>query len=230
MATAPAPLVTSSRRKLHAQRLARWCANVVGAASAAVFAYSFLRYWVETHQFVGVLFFAQQAFVAVAYLVRRPPRVATRRLADWVLAFAGTFVGVLFRPAGEHPAWGIWAGTALQVVDVVCVMACVVSLGRLFGFAAADRGVVTRGAYAVVRHPDLRLVRPARNRLSAAEPVAAQRGHPRGQHALQCGPGSRRRTPVPPQRPVLRLPPRCSSTLTRQLFALTRPPAAAHLR
>jgi protein-S-isoprenylcysteine O-methyltransferase Ste14 len=79
--------------------------------------------------------------------------LVTRRPDDWLLAFAGTFAGVLFRPDGEHPPWGIWAGIVFQLVGVAIVATCILTLGRSFGFAAADRGVVTRGPYAVVRHP-----------------------------------------------------------------------------
>lgn len=32
-------------------------------------------------------------------------------------------------------------------------MAALLTLGRSFGFAAADRGLVTAGPYAVIRHP-----------------------------------------------------------------------------
>jgi protein-S-isoprenylcysteine O-methyltransferase Ste14 len=129
------------------------CANLVGAASAAVFSYSFLHFYIETHRLIGIIFFAQQTLVALAYLIRRRPRVVTRRPVDWILAFAGTFVGVLFRPEGAHPAWGVWAGTVLQLAGAALAVTCIVTLGRSFGFAAADRGVVTRGPYAVVRHP-----------------------------------------------------------------------------
>lgn len=135
------------------QRYLRMGINMVGAASAAVFAYSFLHFYLQSHRFVGIVFFAQQAVVAIAYLIRRPARSATRRLGDWLLAFAGTFVGVLLRPDGVHPTWGIWSGTAVQLLGATIAMTCIVNLGRSFGFAAADRGVVTRGAYAVVRHP-----------------------------------------------------------------------------
>jgi protein-S-isoprenylcysteine O-methyltransferase Ste14 len=136
-----------------AQRLVRVCANVVGAASAAYFSYSFLRFYVQSHRLIGIVFFAQQTLVAFAYLLRRPARVVSRRLDDWLLAFAGTFAGVLFRPDGDHPAWGFWSGTALQLVGVSIAVAGLLTLGRSFGFAAADRGVVTRGPYAIVRHP-----------------------------------------------------------------------------
>jgi protein-S-isoprenylcysteine O-methyltransferase Ste14 len=143
----------SAPRAPRLQRVVRVCAGLVGAGSAAVFAYSFLHFYLQTHRLIGIVFFAQQTLVAVAYLIRRPARLVTRRPDDWLLAFGGTFVGVLFRPEGEHPTWGIWAGTVFQLVGVAIAVTCILTLGRSFGFAAADRGVVTRGPYAVVRHP-----------------------------------------------------------------------------
>jgi protein-S-isoprenylcysteine O-methyltransferase Ste14 len=112
-----------------------------------------LHFYVQTHRLIGIVFFGQQTLVAVAYLIRRPARLVTRRLDDWLLAFGGTFAGVLFRPQGRHPGWGIQAGLALQVLGVAIVVASLLTLGRSFGFAAADRGLVIRGPYAVVRHP-----------------------------------------------------------------------------
>ncbi|MDX6310305.1 MAG: hypothetical protein QOI06_3351 [Nocardioidaceae bacterium] len=149
----PGPITTSLVRTPRWQRFLRVCANVVGAASAAVFVYSSLHFYLQSHRPIGIVFSVQQTLVAGAYLIRRPARRVTRRLDDWCLAFTGTFIGVLLRPDGEHPAWGIWAGTVLQLVGVAVVVACILTLGRSFGFAAADRGVVTRGAYTVVRHP-----------------------------------------------------------------------------
>ena len=146
-------LPNSDPQALVIRRLGRICASLVGAASAAVFSYSFLQFYVETHRPIGIIFFAQQTLVVLAYLIRRPARLVTRRPADWLLAFAGTFIGVLFRPEGEHPAWGLWAGGGLQVAGAAVAATCIITLGRSFGFAAADRGVVTRGPYTVVRHP-----------------------------------------------------------------------------
>jgi protein-S-isoprenylcysteine O-methyltransferase Ste14 len=140
-------------RTPRAQRVLRVCVNLVGAGSAAVFSYSFLQFYLQSHRLIGIVFFLQQTAVAFAYLARRPARLVTRRLDDWLLAFAGTFVGVLFRPDGHHPTWGIWTGVAVQLAGAALAVTCIVTLGRSFGFAAADRGVVTRGAYGVVRHP-----------------------------------------------------------------------------
>ena len=144
---------SGTSRRLSVQWILRVCINLVGAGGAAVFAYSFLHFFIESHRPIGIVFFTQQTLVAVAYLIRRPARSVTRRLDDWVLAFVGTFVGVLFRPAGAHPAWGVWTGNVLQLIGASLAITCLLTLGRSFGFAAADRDVVTRGPYAIVRHP-----------------------------------------------------------------------------
>jgi len=47
----------------------------------------------------------------------------------------------------------VTAGLALQLVGLVVAVTALVTLGRSFGFVAADRGLVTRGPYAFVRHP-----------------------------------------------------------------------------
>src|SRR6476646_11719427 len=104
----PGPIPTSVVRTPRWQRILRVCANVAGAASAAVFAYSSLHFYLLSHRPIGIVFSVQQTLVAVVYLTRRPARRVTRRLDDWCLAFTGTFIGVLLRPDGEHHAWGIW--------------------------------------------------------------------------------------------------------------------------
>jgi len=141
------------RRSERAARLGRISANLVGAAGAAFFAQATLRVYLQTHRFLGGAFFAEQMWVVVAYLVRRPARAVSRRPVDWLLAFGGTFGGVLFRPDGAHLAWGVTAGFVVQLLGLAICVASFLTLGRSFGFVAADRGLVRRGPYAVVRHP-----------------------------------------------------------------------------
>lgn len=140
---------TSSRRLL----VIRISANLVGAAGAALFARSGYEHYRSTHSLIGGAFFAEQLWIVLAYLVRRPASVVSQRRGDWLLAFGGTFGGVLLRPTGAHPHWGVVAGLDLQIVGLVICVASFLTLGRSFGFAAADRGLVRRGAYRVVRHP-----------------------------------------------------------------------------
>lgn len=131
----------------------RISANLFGAIGAAYFARAGLLHYIATRSLVGGVFFAEEMWIVVAYLVRRPAKVVTQRAGDWLLAFGGTFGGVLLRPTGIHPHWAISVGLYLQIVGLAVVVASFAALGRSFGFAAADRGLVERGPYTFVRHP-----------------------------------------------------------------------------
>jgi protein-S-isoprenylcysteine O-methyltransferase Ste14 len=143
----------TSYRSPFAGRAIRISLNLVGAAGAAFFAEATFRAYLLTHRPLGAVLFVEQMWVVVAYLIRRPARTVSRRWGDWALAFGGTFGGVLFRPVGVHPQWGITTGLVLQLVGLTMCVASFLALGRSFGFVAADRGLVRRGPYAVVRHP-----------------------------------------------------------------------------
>ncbi len=156
----PKPPASTLRRWLEpeglsprAERLIRISANLIGAGGAVLFAWATLQAYLQTHRLIGVVFFAEQMWVVVAYLVRRPALTVSRRLRDWLLAFGGTFAGVLLRPVGAHPQWGINAGLVFQLLGLAIGIMSFLALGRSFGFVAADRGLVRRGPYAVVRHP-----------------------------------------------------------------------------
>jgi protein-S-isoprenylcysteine O-methyltransferase Ste14 len=131
----------------------RITANVIGAGGAALFARAGLLHYLSTRSLIGAAFFAEQMWIVVAYLVRRPARVLSQRPRDWLLAFGGTFGGVMLRPTGAHPHWGVVAGFDVQIIGLAICVTSFIVLGRSFGFAAADRGLVQRGPYAIVRHP-----------------------------------------------------------------------------
>jgi protein-S-isoprenylcysteine O-methyltransferase Ste14 len=134
-------------------RLTRPLVNLAGAAGAAYFARASFLFYLHTHRLIGAAFLVEQAWFVVAFLIRRPARATARRLGPWLLAAAGTFGGLLFRPTGAHPGWGVAAGLVLQLAGLALAVTALVVLGRSFGFVAADRGLVTCGPYAVVRHP-----------------------------------------------------------------------------
>jgi protein-S-isoprenylcysteine O-methyltransferase Ste14 len=151
----PPPRRTFLRAPLPAglDRLVRIGINLVGAAGAALFARASVLFYLHTQSLIGGLFVVEQAWFVVAFLIRRPERAVSRRMTSWLVAFGGTFAGVLYRPAGIHPPWGVAAGFGLQLAGLVVCVVSLLALGRSFGFVAADRGLKTQGPYAVVRHP-----------------------------------------------------------------------------
>jgi protein-S-isoprenylcysteine O-methyltransferase Ste14 len=117
------------------------------------FAQASLQFYLQTHRLIGAAFFVEQAWFVTAFMIRRPPRSVAASSGPWLLAACGTFGGLLLRPSGAHPPWGVVAGLASQLAGLALAVTALFFLGRSFGLVAADRGLVTRGPYAVVRHP-----------------------------------------------------------------------------
>ncbi len=143
----------SASGRPRALRLVRVAVNVAGALIAALFARRYLLYYLQSHRLIGVAFFVQQMWIMFAFLVRRSPRAVSRRVGDWLLAYGGTFGGVLLLPSGIHSHWCLDAGLGVQLVGLAISVASLLALGRSFGSVAADRGIVLRGPYSLVRHP-----------------------------------------------------------------------------
>ena len=60
---------------------------------------------------------------------------------------------VLLRPDGLHPAWGLTCGLVLQFCGVRSASCPSSPSGGRSASPAADRGLVGRGPYRIVRHP-----------------------------------------------------------------------------
>lgn len=135
------------------RRLATILVNLAGAADAALFVRSSLLWYLHTGSLIGIGFLAEQVWFVGVFLVRRPPRQVSRHAVPWLLAYGGTFGGLLLRPSAVHPQFGIPAGLVLQAAGLAIGVGSLLALGRSFGLVAADRGLVTRGPYAIVRHP-----------------------------------------------------------------------------
>jgi protein-S-isoprenylcysteine O-methyltransferase Ste14 len=86
-------------------------------------------------------------------LVRVPPRTVD---VSWraLLAYAGmTVPPVLMRPGVASAGIPAAAGIGLEFIGVVLSQVARLYMGRRFGVFPADRGVVSRGPFAIVRHP-----------------------------------------------------------------------------
>lgn len=93
---------------------------------------------------------AYYLLIALLFLRRRPTQQAS---SPWLflVALAATVLPLLaLRPA---PGGHTLAGLALQLSGWGGAVVSLLNLGRSFGMAPANRGVVMRGAYGFVRHP-----------------------------------------------------------------------------
>lgn len=133
--------------------LALVAGNAAGAALAVYVLLPNLRFFLQTGKAIGLVFVIQQVWVAVVFLARRPPRSVSRRPLDWIAAYAGWFTSFLVRPDGHHLGWGVTIGLWVQLAGLALWVWAFLKLARSYGIVPADRGLVTTGPYALVRHP-----------------------------------------------------------------------------
>ena len=91
----------------------------------------------------------QETLLAIMFLCRRNSRATSPKVEDWLVAIIGTFAALLIRPTGQPHMMG----AALQLTGLSIAICALLSLRRSIGIVAADRGIVTTGAYRIVRHP-----------------------------------------------------------------------------
>ena len=90
---------------------------------------------------------AQSALVAWLIMTRSPQAVEASYLQK-IVAWASVFFPLLLRIHNE-----IWFGQVITGCGLVLVLWSEMTLGRSFGIAPADRGIVQNGPYRFIRHP-----------------------------------------------------------------------------
>ncbi|HXG05191.1 MAG TPA: methyltransferase [Candidatus Binatia bacterium] len=123
--------------------------DLVVAGAWASYAWIFLAKTLRDGNLVHLGQAGAMTVFAVLFLLRRPAR---RKGARWetVLAVVAVLMPILLRPA---PGPFARLGEAVQICGLIGMVGALLSLGRSFGVAPADRGLRTTGLYAWVRHP-----------------------------------------------------------------------------
>jgi protein-S-isoprenylcysteine O-methyltransferase Ste14 len=84
------------------------------------------------------------------FIIRRPAQTHGPRYTFWLAVFGTFFPVAALQPSGV--GWPL-PGEAVQFIGLSIILVAIWTLNRSFGLAPAHRGLVTRGAYGLVRHP-----------------------------------------------------------------------------
>jgi hypothetical protein len=110
--------------------------------------------FVRTGHVTGLLLLASELLVVVLTIVRRRTALVDRSAAGVITTAVSLAGPPLLRAFGESNLLVPDEVTALaSAVGLGVVIFGKLALGRSFGIAPANRGVVIRGPYVVVRHP-----------------------------------------------------------------------------
>jgi len=100
---------------------------------------------------MAVLLAMQAALVAFRLVDRRLP--ITEASLGWrIFAWAAAILPLAFIPDGQELI-PVWLGQIFAAAGLIISLWVIVSLGDAFGIAPADRGLVSRGPYKILRHP-----------------------------------------------------------------------------
>jgi hypothetical protein len=112
-----------------------------------------LQDFLRTGRVTGLLLLVSEALVIVLTVIRRPAHIVDRSVRAAMVTAVSVVGPPLLLPSdagGLVPDVVTAAASALGLAFVVLGK---LTLGRSFGLVPANRGVVIRGPYALVRHP-----------------------------------------------------------------------------
>lgn len=106
-----------------------------------------------TGHITGVLLMVSEALVVVLTVFRRPAGLVDRTARARLLTALSMFGPPLVRPASLTAVAPETITALITGVGLLVVVSGKLSLGRSFGLAPANRGIVCSGIYQFVRHP-----------------------------------------------------------------------------
>jgi len=118
-----------------------------------VLAWRLLGDFLETNRATDLLLLVGESLVVVLTCLRRPASVVDRRPVVRLVTAVSMTLPLLSQPAHVAPIIPEAAAATLLGFGLLIVVAGKMSLGYSFGLLPANRGVMERGLYRVVRHP-----------------------------------------------------------------------------
>jgi protein-S-isoprenylcysteine O-methyltransferase Ste14 len=109
--------------------------------------------FLRTGRLTGLLFLASEALVVVLTIVRRRAQVVDRSISSVFLTMFSLVGPPLMRAGVGEALVPDMVTVIVSTIGVAIVIAGKLTIGRSFGIAPANRGIVARGPYNVVRHP-----------------------------------------------------------------------------
>lgn len=141
-----------AQRHAFRERASDFAGRAAISAWFVVFAVQIGAEFVRTGHLTGLLLLVSELLVVVLTVMRRPAVRVDRAWRTRIVALASMLGIPLLRPIGVGIVPDA-ATAAVSAAGLLLIIAGKVALGRSFGLMPANRGIVCRGIYRVMRHP-----------------------------------------------------------------------------
>jgi protein-S-isoprenylcysteine O-methyltransferase Ste14 len=115
--------------------------------------FNLLGDFIHTGRVTGLLLLVGESLVVILTVVRRRAQLVDRSAVAAVMTTISLAGPPLLRAADLSPLAPDMLTAMISALGLVIVVAGKIALGRSFGVVPANRGVVVRGPYMLVRHP-----------------------------------------------------------------------------
>jgi protein-S-isoprenylcysteine O-methyltransferase Ste14 len=147
------PLDRESRAWVSAPAIAEMVAKAIIVVLFSSMAFRLAKDWLVTGHLTGMLLLASESLVVALTLMRRSAGTVDRSWTARLLTGFSTFSPNLVTPLAVGALAPDLVTTAISGAGLMIVVLGKLSLGRSFGLAPANRGIVSTGLYKFVRHP-----------------------------------------------------------------------------
>ena len=128
-------------------------ARILVGALFALLSVNLLADFARTQRVTGLLLLVSESLVVVLTIIRRRARIVDRSAPAAIVTTISLIGPALLRTAAGPGLVPDLATAVLSAVGLIVVISGKITLGRSFGIAPANRGVVVAGPYGFVRHP-----------------------------------------------------------------------------
>jgi protein-S-isoprenylcysteine O-methyltransferase Ste14 len=135
------------------ERAAEFAARLVVAGLYAQFSVKLFGDFLRTHNLTTLLLLISELLVVVFTIFRRRAQIVDRSWPTRIVTTLALVGPALLRPTDSGALVPDAVSAMILAVGAAVVIAAKMTLGRSFGIAPANRGVVATGPYSVVRHP-----------------------------------------------------------------------------
>ena len=153
MQPAAPPAALPPARRLMPEGLSDLLARATIVSLFTLLSVNLLADYMRTGRVTGLMLLAGEALVVVLTIVRRRARLVDRSVVAAVLTTVSLVGPPLVRATETAPLIADAATVILSALGLGLVVVGKMALGRSFGLVPANRGVVVRGPYNLVRHP-----------------------------------------------------------------------------
>jgi protein-S-isoprenylcysteine O-methyltransferase Ste14 len=127
--------------------------RVLVGALFALMSMNLLAEFLRTGHVTGLLLLLSESLVIVLTVFRRRARLTHRSVTAAVITTISLAGPPLLRARDAAPLLPDMVTAVVTALGVLIVIVGKLTLGRSFGIVPANRGIVARGPYNVVRHP-----------------------------------------------------------------------------